>query len=79
MNSHYLFFEGFTKMQHSFDVAEATKYGIEKAVILNNLRFWLEKNKANNINSGDGYYWTYNSASAYAKRFIPTPVGNGIK
>lgn len=56
-------------MQHSFDVAEATKYGIEKAVILNNLRFWLEKNKANNINSGDGYYWTYNSASAYAKLF----------
>lgn len=54
---------------HSFYVEEAEKYGVEKAVILYNLRFWLEKNKANSTNLHDGYYWTYNSAKAFAALF----------
>ena len=56
-------------MQHSFDIDDAVKYGIEKAIILNNLRFWLEKNKANNQNVFDGYVWTYNSSEAYGLLF----------
>ena len=54
---------------HSFYIEEAEKHGVEKAVILYNLRFWLEKNKANEKNLHDGYYWTYNSAKAFATLF----------
>lgn len=52
---------------HVFDVDDAVKYGVEKAVILQNMRFWLDKNKANGTNLHDGYYWTYNSAEAFYK------------
>lgn len=54
---------------HVFNVDDAVKYGIEKAVILQNMRFWLDKNKANGTNLHDGYYWTYNSAEAFYKLF----------
>ena len=54
---------------HSFYIEDAEKHGVEKAVILYNLRFWLEKNKANDKNLHDGYYWTYNSAKAFATLF----------
>lgn len=54
---------------HSFYIEEAEKHGVEKAVILYNLRFWLEKNKANKTNEHDGYYWTYNTAEAFTKLF----------
>lgn len=54
---------------HSFYVHDAEKHGVEKAVILYNLRFWLEKNQASNKNLHDGYYWTYNSAKAFAVLF----------
>lgn len=60
-------------MEHHFKIEEAEKYGIEKAVILYNIRFWLEKNKANNSNiyekDGKQYYWTYNSARAFKELF----------
>ena len=48
-------------MQHSFDIAIAKKYGINCAVLLNNICFWIEKNRANEKNFHDGKYWTYNT------------------
>lgn len=60
-------------MEHHFEIADAEKYGIAKAVLLYNLRFWLRKNKANrnHIHTKDGvdYYWTYNSARALQDLF----------
>ena len=56
-------------MQHHFEVEEAQKYGIEEAILLNNLRFWLEKNRSNGKNVHDDYYWTYNSVRAYGELF----------
>ena len=56
-------------MQHSFDVEIAEKYGIVPAIILNHLQFWILKNKANNVNFYDGYYWTYNSIKAFKELF----------
>ena len=56
-------------MEHSFDVKIAQKYGIEEAIILNNLYFWIEKNKANNQHFYDNKYWTYNSKKAFAELF----------
>jgi hypothetical protein len=55
--------------QHSFDVADAKKYGIDKAIILKNLRFWLRKNFANRRNIRDGKIWSYQSAKAWARQF----------
>ena len=34
-----------------------------------NLYFWIEKNKANNANFYDGYFWTYNSKKAFSELF----------
>lgn len=56
-------------MNHSFDIKIAEKYGIQPAIILNYLYFWIEKNKANEQNFYDGYYWTYNSKKAFATLF----------
>lgn len=56
-------------VNHSFDVYIAEKYGINSAVILNHLFFWIAKNEANNKNFHEGRYWTYNSHEAFAKLF----------
>lgn len=56
-------------MQHSFDVSIAKKYGIESAIILNNMYFWHNRNKANNKHFHDGKYWIYNSVSAWNELF----------
>ncbi len=56
-------------MQHSFDVDIAKEYGILEAILLNNIWFWIEKNRANNVNFYDGYYWTYNSTRAFNELF----------
>jgi hypothetical protein len=54
---------------HSFRVLEAKQYGIECAILLQNIRFWCRTNLANEENIYDGYVWTYNSAEAYSKLF----------
>lgn len=56
-------------MNHSFNIEDAKKYGVECAIILENLRFWIAKNKANNRHFYDGKYWTYNSVRALAELF----------
>jgi hypothetical protein len=61
--------QGGNNMQHSFDVRIAKEYGINAAVLLNNMYFWIEKNRANNTNLYDGNYWTYNSKKAFAELF----------
>ena len=54
---------------HSFNIDEAVKHGVNKAVILYNIRYWLEQNLANRKNIHDGYVWTFNSARAFAELF----------
>ncbi len=56
-------------MNHSFNVAVATEYGMLEAVLLEYLNFWVTKNKANGVQYYDGYYWTYNSTKALAELF----------
>ena len=56
-------------MKHIFDVNVAKEYGIEIAILLENMNFWLEKNRANNTNFFDGRYWTYNSIKGFEKLF----------
>ena len=56
-------------MQHNFDIEIAKEYGIAEAIIINYFHFWITKNMANEDNFHDGYYWTYNSRSAFCKIF----------
>ena len=56
-------------MKHIFDVAIAEKYGINAAVLLENLGYWIKQNEANETNFFDGTYWTFNSRRAYRELF----------
>lgn len=56
-------------MNHIFSVEFATENSIEEAVILENLFYWCNKNKANGTNFFDNDYWTYNSVRAFNKLF----------
>lgn len=56
-------------MDFSFNVEMAVKYGVEEAVLLQHLYFWIQKNAANQKHLHDGYYWTYNSAQAFTVIF----------
>jgi len=54
---------------HCFDIEFATKYGIIESILYENIKHWVDKNKANENNYHDGYYWTYNSTKAFSKLF----------
>lgn len=54
---------------HYFDINVAKLYGVNCAVILQNIHHWVKKNEANGINFRDGYYWTYNSTKAFQALF----------
>lgn len=56
-------------MQHHFDIEIAEAYGLNEAIILNNIRFWVIHNEANGTNFHDGRFWTYNSMKAFEKLF----------
>lgn len=56
-------------MTHSFDTDLAKRYGIECAVLLYNIDYWITKNKANQKHFYDGRYWTYNSIAAWQELF----------
>ena len=56
-------------MEHSFDVEIAKEYGINCAIILKHIYFWVQKNRANEKHFYDGRYWTYNSQKAFTEQF----------
>lgn len=56
-------------MEHQFCVELASSYGIEEAIIIQNLYFWIRKNVANGSNFHDGRCWTYNSSKAFSVLF----------
>ena len=56
-------------MEHHFNIELAKKLGIEKAIFLHNLYYWLQHNAANNKNLFECSYWTYNTKKAYTEIF----------
>jgi hypothetical protein len=58
-------------MEHSFDIKLAGIVGIEKAIILKNIHWWITTNEKNESQKHfhDGMFWTYNSAKALAELF----------
>ncbi len=56
-------------MIHSFNISIAKEFGIEEAILLHNLYFWIVKNATNGKHFHDGKYWTYNSNKAFSELF----------
>ena len=56
-------------MEHHFNIEFAKLYGIEEAIIVHNLYFWIIKNIANNVHEHNGKFWTYNSNNAFVSLF----------
>lgn len=56
-------------MIYAFDEDVAKTVGVEAAVVLDKLAWWIRQNEANGTNYHEGKYWTYNSAKAMEKMF----------
>ena len=56
-------------MNFHFDGSVAEMYGVDGAVFISRLQFWIEKNAANDRHYHKGRYWTYNSLRAMEKLF----------
>lgn len=54
---------------HAFNVNVAKKIGLEEAIIIHSLLFWIEKSKGSDKNFFDGYYWTYNTLTELQRLF----------
>lgn len=61
-------------MNHSFNIELAQKYGLNEAILIENMRFWILKNRANDANFHDGKTWTYNSIAAFKELFPYLPL-----
>lgn len=55
--------------KYYFSALVAKDVGVEEAVMLSNLYFWVEKNKNDGRNLHDGKYWTFNSVSGFTEKF----------
>lgn len=56
-------------MKHYFDIELANKVGINAAILLENIAFWVKNNEANGRNYHEGKYWTYNTKRAFHEQF----------
>lgn len=56
-------------MDYSFNAEIAKRYGVNEAIFIQNLYFWINKNEANGRHYYEGRHWTYNSAKALVKLF----------
>lgn len=56
-------------MDYSFNAEIAKVYGVDAAVIIHNLYWWICKNIANEKHIYDGKAWTYNTIKAFSDLF----------
>ena len=54
---------------HSFNVDVAKEVGVNAAILLQSIKWWCLKNKANDKHCHDGLYWTYNSVKAWQELY----------
>ena len=54
---------------HHFDPEVAELIGLHEAIILKNLDFWIDKNKANRKHFYKNLYWAYNSVTAFTEQY----------
>ena len=55
--------------EYHFNGELAKKYGVNEAVFIHALAFWVAKNQANGKHLHDGRTWTYNTRAAWVKLF----------
>lgn len=55
--------------EYHFNAALAQQYGVDGAVFLHAMAFWVAKNRANGKHFHEGRYWTYNTRKALAELF----------
>lgn len=55
--------------EYHFNAALAREYGVDGAVFLHAIAFWVEKNAANRRHLHEGRYWTYNTRKALSDLF----------
>lgn len=56
-------------MEHHFNIKIAMKFGVDGAILIHNIYFWIKKNEANRKHFKDGFYWTYNTLEAFTELF----------
>ena len=56
-------------MNYTFNGDVAKEVGVQEATLIENFKYWLLKNKANNKHLHDNKYWTYNSMEAFTALF----------
>jgi hypothetical protein len=56
-------------MLHCFDPVVAEQFGVDEAILIQNMRFWIHHNQTNGTHFYEGRYWTYNSHKAFAEQF----------
>ena len=55
--------------RHYFFKEVATAYGVDEAIILNHILYWIGTNMMNGKNRHDGRIWTYNSVEQFRAYF----------
>lgn len=53
------------------ELKKPDKTGLNKAIFLNQLNYWIELNEQSGINFEDGYYWSYSSYPKMIERDFP--------
>jgi len=56
-------------MDYNFDIIYASRYGVNEAIILKNLIYWIRHNQVNGRNKLEGKTWTYNTIEAWGKQY----------
>lgn len=56
-------------MSFHFEQEDAVRYGVDEAIFINTIRFWLRKNVAANRNFYEGRHWTFMSQEGFQKYF----------
>jgi hypothetical protein len=57
------------KIAHSFMIDEAIKYGVEKSILLQHIRFWCVQNQGKETHEHDGLVYMYQSAQEMQRHY----------
>ena len=55
--------------EYHFSVEIAQQYGVNEAIMLHNLAFWIRKNAVDGRHIHDGQVWTFSSVEAFTELF----------
>ena len=57
------------KKMHYYYIEMANYYGVEEAIMLNHLIYWIATNSANRNNNIENRHWTYSTIEDFKKYF----------